>query len=106
MTASVSRTYPQHSGEMLDRFAATSRQPSAPNRNSAKTMSKMAIEDSATPAGMVANMIAPSEPTSASNRAAPTQRVIANSAPAESAVGSLAANSVSPSSSTDAPCSQ
>jgi hypothetical protein len=54
----------------------------------------------------VANMIAPSEPTSASNNTVPTHRVIANSPTADNAVGSRAANSVSPKRRTDAPCSQ
>ena len=43
---------------------------------------------SANVAGIVANMIAPHSPTSAPKSAVPTQRVIANSAMAASALGS------------------
>ena len=91
---------------MLRRLAATNRQPTAPNRNSAKIMSKIAIDDSANVAGIDANISEPSAPTSSPNSSAPTQRVIAKRPIAESALGSRAANSVSPSSSTDAPWSQ
>ena len=69
-------------------------------------MSKIATVDNTNVAGIVANMIAPSVPTSAPKRAAPTHRVIAKSASDASAVGSRAANSDSPSSVTEAACSQ
>jgi hypothetical protein len=69
-------------------------------------MSKIAMLDNAKVAGIVANMMAPQSPTLAPNRTVPTHRVRPNNASVAIAVGSRAANSLSPSSRMERPCSQ